>query len=159
MFPRKSWVVWAAFALGPACVAGEIRDRHAALVDSYLGTPFIDPEAPFMDPTRALGPPDGRTVALGIGAVITVRFFRQIPDGPGPDLRIYKVGPDGSEARVAVSVDGVSFHEFGTRAEGPTSEYDLASIGETSAYYVRIRGVDNLGIEPGFDLDAVESLH
>lgn len=159
MFPRKSWVVWAAFALGPGCVAGEIRDRHAAAVDSYLGTPFVDPSAPFMDPTRALGPPDGRTVALGIGAMITVRFFRQIPDGPGPDLRIYKVGPDGSEARVAVSADGATFHEFGSRAAGPTSEYDLASIGETSAYYVRIRGTDDLGLEPGFDLDAVESLH
>src|SRR5438067_2123328 len=107
MFPREALnaLLWGMLAVS-GCVTGEIRDRHAAAVDNYLGTPFIDPKEPFMDPTRALGPPDGRTVALGIGAEITVRFFRQIPDGSGPDLRIYKVGPDGARARIAVSADG-----------------------------------------------------
>jgi hypothetical protein len=145
--------------LSSACLESQIRDRHAALVDSYLPTPFVDPSSPASDPSRALGPPDGRTVALGIGASIIVRFFRKIPDGPGPDLRIYKVGPDGSQARIAVSKDGTSFHEFATLAGGLTSEYDLSTVGEDSALFVRVRGVDNLGTDPGFDLDAVESLH
>jgi hypothetical protein len=160
MFPRARIVAVAPLlgVLPFACVS-EIRDRHAAAVDSYLGTPFIDLNEQFMDPKRALGPPDGRTVALGIGAFITVRFFRQIPDGPGPDLRVYKIGPDGSQARVAVSADGVSFHEFPNLAQGPSSEYDLAALGEASALFVRIRGIDDLGSEPGFDLDAIESLH
>jgi hypothetical protein len=161
MFPR---VVFAAptiafLVLAPGCIESQIRDRHAAAVDSYLPTPFLDTSSPFLDPLRALGPPDGRTVALAIGASIVVRFFREIPDGPGPDLRIYKVGPDASQARVAVSRDGTTFHEFPLLASGPTSEYDLSTLGQEAGRFVRIRGVDNLGPEPGFDLDAVESLH
>lgn len=141
------------------CIAGEIRDRHAAAVESYLKTPFVDPEEPFADPTRALGPPDGRTIALGRGASITVRFFRAIPDGDGPDLRIYEVGPDGAEARTAVSEDGVTFFEFPILAGGSSTEYDLEAAGLGEALFVRVRGVDDLGVEAGFDLDAVEALH
>src|SRR5205814_8891348 len=58
MFPREalSIVLWGLLAgSSTSCVVGEIRDRHAAAVDSYLGTPFIDPNQPFMEPTRALG--------------------------------------------------------------------------------------------------------
>jgi hypothetical protein len=161
MFPRavSAAPTIAFLVLLSGCIESQIRDRHAAAVDSYLPTPFLDPAAPYLDPMRALGPPDGRTVALGIGASVTVRFFREIPDGAGPDIRIYKVGPDGSKARLAVSSDGTSFHEFPSLASGPTSEYDLQTLGQPSALFVRVRGVDNLGAEPGFDLDAVESLH
>lgn len=141
------------------CIAGEIRDRHAAAVESYLKTPFVDPEEPFADPLRALGPPDGRTLALGRGASITLRFFRAIPDGPGPDLRVYEVGPDEAEARVAVSEDGSSFDEFPALATGTTTEYDLEGSGLEEALFVRIRGADDNGVEHGFDLDAVEALH
>jgi hypothetical protein len=142
-----------------ACIAGELRDRHAAAVDSYLKTPFVDPDEPFADPSRALGPPDGRTVALGRGASIAVRFFREIPDADGPDLRIYEVGPDGAEGRIAVSEDGITFFELRELATGTATEYDLRGSGVAFALFVRIRGVDDLGVEPGFDLDAVEALH
>lgn len=145
--------------LAAGCLAGEIRDRHAAAVDAYLKTPFIDPEEPFADPTNALGPPDGRTVALGRGASITVRFFRAIPDGPGPDVRVYEVGPDGAAARVAVSEDGDYFFELPELASGTTTELDLEGAGISQAFFVRVRGADDLGVEPGFDLDAVEALH
>jgi hypothetical protein len=152
-----------ALALGicaSGCIAGEIRDRHAAAVESYLKTPFVDPEEPFADPMRALGPPDGRTVALGRGASITVRFFRAIADGPGPDLRVYEVGPDGAEARVAISEDGNTFFEFPTLSSGTSTEYDLEGSGVPKALFVRVRGVDDLGeTDRGFDLDAVEALH
>jgi hypothetical protein len=160
-FSRSLWIPTTALLIVglSGCVAGEIRDRHAAAVESYLKTPFIDAEEPFADPARALGPPDGRTIALGRGASITVRFFREIPDGLGPDLRIYEVGPDGAQARVAVSAEGTEFFEYPTLATGTTTELDLEAAGLPRALFVRVRGVDDLGIEPGFDLDAVEALH
>src|SRR5262245_4067428 len=152
-------IVACASICGSGCIAGEIRDRHAAAVDSYLKTPFVDPEEPFADPLRALGPPDGRTLALGRGASITLRFFSEIPDGDGPELRIYEVGQDGDEARIAVSEDGSTFFEFPLLASGATTELDLVGSGLSKALFVRVRGVDDLGVEAGFDLDAVEALH
>ena len=140
------------------CFQGDFRDRHASVVDDYLATPFVDPDASFADPRRALGPPDGRTVALGVGAFIVLRFFRDIPDGQGFDLRVYEVGEDGAEARVAVSEDGDRFVEFASPASGTTTTYDLQEAGVSTARFVRIRGIDDAGDEPGFDLDAVEAL-
>lgn len=145
--------------LGTACFPGEIRDRHASVVDEYLPTPFIEADQPFADPERALGPPDGRTVALGRGAYVILRFFRQIRDGPGPDLRIYEIGPDSAVAFVAVSVEGVDFVELAERATGASTALDLAGTGLDGVSFVRIRGADDAGDEPGFDLDAVEALH
>ena len=140
------------------CFEGDFQERHASAVDAYLATPFVDAEAPFAEPRRALGPPDGRTVALGAGAFIVVRFFRDIPDGAGFDLRVYEVGADGAEARVAVSETGDEFFEFAQPASGTTTEYDLEETGIPSARFVRVRGIDDAGEEPGFDLDAVEAL-
>lgn len=148
-----------AIAASSGCFPGEIRDRHASVVDDYLPTPFVDADQPFVDPERSLGPPDGRTVALGRGAYVILRFFRQIRDGPGPDLRIYEVGEDGAEAFVAVSVDGDEFVELTTRARGASTTLDLAETNLDGVRFVRIRGADDAGDEPGFDLDAVEALH
>ena len=147
-------------ALGSSvgCFQGDFRERHASAVDDYLATPFIDADAPFVDPRRALGPPDGRTVALGVGAYVVLRFFRDIPDGPGFDLRVYEIGNDGAEARVAVSEDGDAFFEFPQPAAGTATTYDLDEAGVAAARFVRIRGIDDAGEEPGFDLDAVEAL-
>lgn len=160
MFPRRNL---AAFALTlaslPACITDELRDRYASVVDEYLRAPALDPASPAADPARALGPPDGRTLALGVGGAVTLRFFREIPDGPGPDLRVYEVGPDGAAARVAVSDDGAEFIELDVIASGTTTELDLSEAPAPSARFVRVRGTDDLGIEPGFDLDAVEALH
>lgn len=141
-----------------ACFQGDDRDRHASAVDDYLATPFIDPDVAFAEPRRALGPPDGRTVALGVGAFIVLRFFRDIPDGPGVDLRVYEVGNDGAEARIAVSEDGDAFIEFARPASGTTTTYDLEEAGIPAARFVRVRGIDDAGEEPGFDLDSVEAL-
>ena len=143
---------------GPGCFPAELRDRHASTVEQYLATPFQAPEAPFLDPNQALGPPDGRTVALGRGAFVTLRFFRPVPDAPGPDLRIYEVGADGARARIAVG-DGARFVEAPEPLTGPVDTLDLEALGLESAAFVRIRGLDDAGEEPGFDLDAVEALH
>lgn len=158
MFPRAVSPI-ALLALLPACFVSDLRDRHAAVVDAWEPAPFADTGQPFTDPKRALGPPDGRTVTLGIGAVITLRFFREIRDGPGPDVRVYGVGPAQNRARVAASRDGVTFHELPAFAIGPKTEFDLGSIGEDAVLFVRVRGVDDFGAEAGFNLDAVESLH
>jgi hypothetical protein len=144
---------------GLGCVPGEIRDRHAAVVETYLRTPAIEADAPAADPERALGPPDGRTLAVGRSGYVVLRFFRAIPDGPGPDLRVYEVGPDGARGRVAVSADGATFFELPVLVEGTTTELDLVGATSAPVAFVRIRGVDDLGVEPGFDLDAVEALH
>lgn len=144
----------------PGCLISDPSTPHASVVDRYLGTPFVDQDEPYSDPTRALGPPDGRTVALGLGAVITLRFFRDIPAGAGPDLRIIEIGPDDARARVAVSEDGVNFVEFDTPATASgASLFELDEVGLTRAQSVRIRGMDNNGNDPGFDLDAAEALH
>jgi hypothetical protein len=155
--PSSAALLWAAALT--ACFPGEIRDRHAAVVEDYAVTPFVDPGQPFADAGRSLGPPDGRTVALGRGAYVTLRFFREIPDGEGPDLRIYEVGADGAEARVAVSEDGDQFIELDTIVAGTTTELDFADTGLPGISFVRVRGLDDVGIEPGFDLDALEALH
>jgi hypothetical protein len=160
---RAAWVA-CSLALASGCLQGEV-DRYASVVDRYLETPFVGStaagdRAPYLEPERALGPPDGRTVALGVGAHVILRFFREIPNGPGPDLRVYEVGPDGSVARIAVSADGSIFFELDEVATGPTTELDLDDVTvEADIAFVRIRGVDDRGEELGFDLDAVEALH
>jgi hypothetical protein len=147
--------------LSAGCIAGEQQSLYASAVDRYLATPFIDPNAPYADPTHALGPADGRTVALGLGGSLTLRFFSEIQNGPGPDLRIIAVGPDNAEARIAVSVDGVVFRELATPSisgSGGTTEYDLDEAQLKSASFVRVRGMDDRGPDHGFDLDAAEAL-
>ena len=119
-----------------------------------------------MDPQRALGPPDGRTVAIGRGSYIILRFYQDITlDGSDqtPDLRVYEIGEDASEARVAVG-NGEHFIELTTNASGPISDFDLDGLGLSNIFLVRIRGIDNKcesdsPCEAGFDLDAVEALH
>ena len=145
---------------GGGCLGTEAGERYASVVDGHLGTPFVDPSAPHADPARALGPPDGRTVALGEGASITLRFFRDIPNGAGPDLRVVEIGPDDAQALVAVSMDGRTFLEMKAPAQaGGASIFDLDDVGLPTARLVRIRGLDSSGVDPGFDLDAIEALH
>jgi hypothetical protein len=141
------------------CFPSELRDRHASTVETFLLAPFLPEDAPYADPERALGPPDGRTVALGTGAYVVLRFFRPIPNAPGPDLRVYEVGPDGARARLAASEDGVHFVELSDTLVGPTQTVDLDELGIDNAAFIRIRGVDDAGDDPGFDLDAVEALN
>ena len=142
------------------CLAGEVQDRYASVVDDFVPAPFLDSTAPYADPERVLGPPDGRTVAIGLGSTLTLRFFRDIPDGRGSDLRVVEIGPDGSRAWIAVSADGTNFVESPISAtDGAPTDVDLASLGLVRASFVRVRGADDMGIDPGFDLDAIEALH
>lgn len=155
---RRLGLVFALF--GSGCLAGEVQDRFASVVDAYTPPPFADGSQPYADPDRALGPPDGRTVALARGSTLVLRFFRDIPNGRGPDLRVVEIGPDCARAWIAVSEDGTSFAEYPTPAEaGVSTELELDETGLSSASFVRIRGIDDLGLDPGFDLDSAEALH
>ena len=142
-----------------ACFPGELRDRHASAVEAWQPAAGTPQDVVWSNPDRALGPPDGRTVAVGEESTLTLRFFRSIPDANGPDVRVYEIGPDGAAAEVAASEDGTSFEVWVGLASGPTTGLDLESIGLSRAAFIRIRGVDRAGREPGFDLDAVEALH
>lgn len=151
---------WVLATLGhAACFPGELRDRHASAVEDWQPAPDMPNDVVWSNPDRALGPPDGRTVAIGEGSTLTLRFFRPIPDANGPDVRVYEIGPDGATAEVAASEDGTSFEVWVERASGPTTALDLDALGLTRAAFIRIRGLDRAGREPGFDLDAVEALH
>jgi len=149
----------ASLLLLSACVPADLRDQHASRVESYLPSAFSPADALFTDPERGLGPPDGRTVALDESALLVLRFFRAVPEGPGPDLRVHELGADGAQARIGVSVTGADFVEFERPAEGLTSDFDLVSLDLENVSFVRIRGLDRAGLEPGFDLDALEALH
>lgn len=148
----------AVFSAG--CLAADPRERYASVVETYLETPFVGSDAVYADPNRALGPPDGRTVALGQGAVLTLRFFREIPNGLGPDFRVIEIGDDEAQARVAVSDDGETFYEFSAPASAANAtDYDLDDASLSKVRSIRIRGMDNQGMDPGFDLDAIEALN
>lgn len=140
------------------CLPSDFSERHASRVEAHLPTPGAPSDAVFAKGGRALGPPDGRTVAIGRGSFLVVRFFRAVPNGPGPDLRIYELGPDGAQAKIAVSRGGARFVELTTVLEGPVSEIDFDDAGLDRVSHVRIRGLDDAGTEPGFDLDALEAL-
>jgi hypothetical protein len=91
--------------------------------------------------------------------VLVLRFFRPLRDGNGPDLRVYEVGADGAEARVAVSADGARWVELERSVAGEVTDVELGGLDGLPAPFVRVRGLDAAGPEPGFDLDAVEALH
>ena len=136
------------------------QDLHASVVQQFLVAPGQDEQAIYSDPKRGLGAPDGRTVALGLGSSLSLRFFRPIPNGDGSDLSVIELGPDGARARIAISEDGVTFFEYPLVAtSGNSTLYDFDTFGLESVTVVRIRGLDNLGEDPGFDLDALEALH
>ena len=141
------------------CFPGELRDRHASAVETWIPAPGTPEGVVWSNPERALGPPDGRTVALRTQSSITLRFFRSIPNSHGPDVRVYEIGPDQARAEVAASEDGSSFETWSEAASGPTTGFDLDELGLARANFIRIRGLDDAGQEPGFDLDAVEALH
>jgi len=155
-------------------------------------------------PENVLGPPDSSAsewipsqsplelLALGSGGEIVLRFDEPgIVDGSGSDFTVFEnvfVYGDGTlafreTAFVAVSVDGVTWHEFSWNAESFTGlagvspthgnanpcdpaesggdSFDLAELALDSVYFVRLTDTDGAVEDdgPSFDLDAVVSIH
>ncbi len=139
---------------------------YAVEVVQYAPGPGANPD--LRNPSAALGPPDfsgepaHALVSLGTGGSITLALpDRGVIDRPGNDLRIW--GHPGQERPLVleVSADGQLYHSFGLQRAA--TELDLAAIGVTAAWFVRMtdagtpspQGTD----QPSAELDAVEALH
>ncbi|AKV00510.1 Cell surface protein [Labilithrix luteola] len=176
---------------GGACAAGPGARFATSVVDWHFGTgQDFNQKTGF--PEAIFGPPDANNpfsvVSLGNGGWVIVAFEgNAIVDGPGVDFTVFENPlPNFKElATVAVSDDGVTWHEFPcTAIKGPDygycagvgivyssrtngidpldpavsggDHYDLADLGITRARYVRITDrVDLDGVDGVFDLDAV----
>ncbi|HMR75842.1 MAG TPA: hypothetical protein PKD61_12035 [Polyangiaceae bacterium] len=157
-------------------------------------------------PGPILGPPKGGgccvggldVVSLGNGGSVVVAFAdNAIVDGPGPDFVVFEnafwIAGDETQsfaelASIAVSEDGVSWHEFPCAASAPPYDscagvqpvfanaddgaidplspeaggdrFDLADLGLTRARYVRVTDrADLVGMDGVFDLDAIGILN
>jgi len=137
MFAFRSCSFPRALVRGAAlvCAAAPVlaQNRFASSVVSFVPGPGANPS--FVDPSRALGGPQGGglsngsldIVALGVGGELTLGFSVTIVDGPGADLVVCENGfsfaaPSDIFAELAfveVSTDGVNFARFPTRYGGP----------------------------------------
>lgn len=151
----------------------ELPRWATSVVDFAFGTGQSHNQATRF-PAAVLGPPMASdldsVVSLGNGGFVTLRFDRVIVDGPGPDFIVFENPLPGFAelATVAISADGVSWHEFpctapllgpdfgscagvGVVHASPTNDvspfdpttaggdaFDLASVALTSASFVRI---------------------
>jgi hypothetical protein len=99
-------------------------------------------------------------LSLPTGTYVTVGFVDEtIIDGPGDDIFIREIGPNGERADVFVSSDSVTFTFLGTAIDDVTTALDLASIGFTEPVQaIKIVGLDTLGGSPGFDVINIEVL-
>lgn len=100
------------------------------------------------DSTKALGIADGDVVSLGDGGEAIFYFSNPIQNGPGYDFAVFENGfrnPLDSNlaylelAKVFVSNDGVTYHEFPSKCNNDTSN-QIAGTGE----YMDARKINNL---------------
>ncbi len=114
---------------------------------------------------QALGPPDGRSVSLGLEGHIELRMDPPIRGGPGTDFIVHAMGASGggveASYRVEASSDNRSYVFVGD-CIGAECQLDLDLTGLPSASYVRI--TDLPPSEPGApavatEIDAVALLH
>lgn len=99
-------------------------------------------------------------LSLPTGSYVSVGFVDEtVTDGPGDDIFIREVGPNGERADVFVSADLINFIFLGTAVDDVTTSLDLASIAFTSPVQaIKIVGLDSLGDSPGFDVINIEVL-
>jgi hypothetical protein len=101
----------------------------------------------------ALGPPDGVTVALGIGGSVDLGLDQAVPNRAGADLLVRETA--GGSFRAEVSVDGDDF--FVVRdCPGGECQLDLSEAGLASASFVRIT---SLAPDVSAEIDAVMAVH
>ena len=99
------------------------------------------PNSPFDNPSRALGPPDGAPLSLGLGGLVELLFIDNVLTNSGDttdDLHIFEIGVDVEDTIVAVrptsgtasllgagfDANGDGFYEVGT-VYGGTSSIDI----------------------------------
>jgi hypothetical protein len=112
----------------------------------------------------SLGPNDGQFASLGKGGSVCLDMAEsgEIRNGAGNDFTVYEgETPEGYTVYVSQSGEySGSWVSLGS-ATG-TASFDLATGGVSRARYVKITD-DNVGdayeTNPGFDLDAIQTLH
>ncbi|WP_253852319.1 Ig-like domain-containing protein [Microcystis aeruginosa] len=99
-------------------------------------------------------------LSLPTGSYVTVGFTDEIIiDKPGNDIFIPEIGFAGEQAEVYVSSNLEDFVLLGIGDGGTTSIFDLASINfNQPVRAIKIVGLDNNGLSPGFDVINVQGL-
>ncbi|MEA5576227.1 putative Ig domain-containing protein [Anabaena sp. UHCC 0451] len=113
-----------------------------------------------VDTNIILGSDSLGALSLPTGSYVTVGFTDEIIiDKPGNDIFILEDGAAGDQAEVYVSSNLEDFVLLGTANGGETSIFDLASISFTEPVRaIKIVGLDNNGLVPGFDVINVQGL-
>jgi OOP family OmpA-OmpF porin len=135
------------------------------VVSYQVGDPA--PMAPYMDPQKALGPPDwkGDTagfVTLGCGGTLILKFTdNALVNIDGPDLFVFEVGNFIEPTMLSVSKDGKKWIEVG-KISGGTAAVDIGdSVKSGEKFnYVRLTDLKSEceGLWPGADIDAVAAI-
>lgn len=132
-----------------------------------LFNPGGDVAAPHLDPTLALGAPDGLHVSLGDDGELIVEFLNNAlttSGTPAPDLHVFEIGPVVEEMDIAISTDNVTYVSLGALSGQPTSiDLDAFPGVVPGALYrfVRIRDTDPSTTNSPFgeaDIDAVGAI-
>ncbi|MFH1314524.1 MAG: PEP-CTERM sorting domain-containing protein [Candidatus Eisenbacteria bacterium] len=126
------------------------------------------PEAPYRDPSRALGVPDWdghdictscTFVSLGYGGSITLGFSVAFSGGGSTDgdILVYEVGPSSENTVVEVSADAVTWYVVGTATGDWYSAVNIDDNGfgpDAQLWYVRLTDVAGQGQQSGPNLGA-----
>lgn len=100
-------------------------------------------------------------VSLPKGSFVILGFTdNYLIDAPNQnDIFIEEVGGAGEYADVFVSSDNVEYTFLGTAGNGEINEFDLSKINyKKQVRYLKIVGIDNKGLSPGFDVGNVYGL-
>ncbi len=171
-------VIYLAFTLKAATLAGEAFEYPCYLVDAYDADDScwtgMDIDGNYNGPIQVVpekwlvGPPlsDKSGVTLPPDHWVEVQFRSPIIDGPGNDILLIEIGPVSEQALIFIT-DGagrerlIGIATSGTAGSGvdPTEiGFDISDIVlpfEPRA--VRILGIDNGGGAPGFDIANVRA--
>jgi len=148
-------------------------ESFADEVVSY--TPGLNVQAPFDDPSLALGVPDYDAAApaprghmsLGSGGELVLRFTDNALTTSGDssaDLHVFEVGAAVESMEIAISLDGLDWLSLGTLSGQPTSlDIDAASGVIVGGLYHFVRVTDaNSGLSgaptAGADIDAIGAI-
>jgi hypothetical protein len=101
----------------------------------------------------ALGPPDGASVALGVGGTVDLGLESAVRNGAGTDLIVHAT--DAAGFRVEAGDDGQHYVPL-RDCPGGECQLDLSEAGLAGASYLRITA---LAAELGAEIDAVSAIH
>jgi len=122
----------------------------------------------YSDPSRAVGPRDGKYVSLGKeGNYIVATMGAPFTNGPGADIRVYEVGnlQGGRDERfdVFISADSSTWIQVADNVKNDPGDIfasiDISPYSEEYRYIKIVNRSSSGGSTPGADIDAIEVLH